>query len=108
MINKDVFLLEQAYTTILEKASKKKKPDEDGDGVPDYADKHPGKDDHAVEGKGKKLSKAENKERFLKMVKGKKTEGLKFNELFKQIITEAYTEDQIKGCDVARCREEKK
>ncbi|QDP62173.1 MAG: hypothetical protein GOVbin1807_172 [Prokaryotic dsDNA virus sp.] len=33
----------------LNEGSKKKKPDEDGDGVPDWADKKPGKDDHEEE-----------------------------------------------------------
>ncbi len=33
-----------------------KKPDEDGDGVPDWADKKPGKDDHADKKKMKKES----------------------------------------------------
>jgi ribosomal protein L12E/L44/L45/RPP1/RPP2 len=33
---------------------KKKKPDADGDGVPDWADKHPGKDDADFEKKAKK------------------------------------------------------
>ena len=31
------------------KSKKKKKPDDDGDGVPNWADKKPGKDDHADE-----------------------------------------------------------
>jgi len=33
-----------------------KKPDEDGDGVPDWADKKPGEDDHADKKKMKKES----------------------------------------------------
>ena len=49
-----------AYFGTLEEEGKK--PDEDGDGVPDYADKKPGKDDHAEKegdkkGKKKDLSK---------------------------------------------------
>ena len=38
------------------KSKKKKKPDEDGDGVPDWADKKPGEDDHADKKKMKKES----------------------------------------------------
>ena len=56
---KDVLKLTEAYETILDEAkkNKKKKPDADGDGVPDWADKHPGKDDHkAVKAKMKKES----------------------------------------------------
>ena len=34
--------------------NEKKKPDADGDGVPDWADKEPGKDDHAKNKKKKK------------------------------------------------------
>lgn len=58
-MNKDAKLLEEAYQLILE--AKKKKPDADKDGVPDWADKHPGKDDHAVKSaKSKKSSKKDS------------------------------------------------
>lgn len=56
---KDVLKLAEAYESVLDEAkkSKKKKPDADGDGVPDWADKHAGKDDHkAAEAKMKKES----------------------------------------------------
>jgi hypothetical protein len=96
-MNKDAELLAEAYQKVLEEAKhckaaidgcdcdkceecednqavneakKSKKPDADGDGVPDYADKKPGKDDNADK-KGK-LTQAENRERFKKMVAGKK------------------------------------
>jgi len=39
----------------------KKKPDEDGDGVPDWADKKPGKDDHAEKDSGDKPKKKAKK-----------------------------------------------
>ena len=45
-----------AYFGTLEEEDNKK-PDEDGDGVPDYADKKPGKDDHAEKEDGKKGKK---------------------------------------------------
>ena len=48
---------------------KDKKPDADGDGVPDYADKKPGKDDHAEnesDDKPKKKTKKESNKPFLK------------------------------------------
>lgn len=51
--------------------AKGKKPDDDGDGVPNWADKNPGKDDNASKNKKGKLSKAENKKRFLEMIKKK-------------------------------------
>ena len=96
-MNKDAELLAEAYQKVLEEAKhckaamegcdcddckeceenqtvdeakKSKRPDEDEDGVPDYADKKPGKDDNADK-KGK-LTQAENRERFKKMVAGKK------------------------------------
>ena len=34
---------------VVKEEAKDKKPDEDGDGVPDWADKKPGKDDHKDE-----------------------------------------------------------
>lgn len=72
-MNKDAELIAEAYINILEKkAHKGKKPDKDGDGVPDWADKHPGKDDNASKNKKGKLSQAENRERFKQMVAGKK------------------------------------
>jgi|LakMenE01Jun11ns_1017448.scaffolds.fasta_scaffold9797237_2 hypothetical protein len=72
-MNKDAELIAEAYINILEKkAHKGKKPDKDGDGVPDWADKHHGKDDNASKNKKGKLSQAENRERFKQMVAGKK------------------------------------
>ena len=42
---------------LEEEEDDNKRPDEDGDGVPDYADKKPGKDDNAGKKKKKDLSK---------------------------------------------------
>lgn len=39
---------------VAKEIDEKKKPDADGDGVPDWADKHPGKDDADFKKKGKK------------------------------------------------------
>ena len=52
---------------------KKKKPDADGDGVPDWADKKPGKDDHAEkeDKPKKKAKKGEIPPQLRKHVKGK-------------------------------------
>jgi GGDEF domain-containing protein len=98
-MNKDAELLAEAYQKILEeamhcKAAKEgcdcnkcddceknqkleeaksaKKPDKDGDGVPDWADKKDGEDDNAPENKKDKLTQAENRERFKKMIASKK------------------------------------
>jgi hypothetical protein len=98
-MNKDADLLAEAYQKVLEEAmhckyakkgcdcddckdckdnqkideaKKNKKPDKDGDGVPDWADKKDGEDDNAPENKKGKLTQAENRERFKKMVAGKK------------------------------------
>src|SRR6056300_670522 len=43
-----------------------KKPDADGDGVPDWADKKPGKDDHAGKKKGSKPKKGQVPPQFKK------------------------------------------
>jgi hypothetical protein len=59
--------------------AKGKKPDEDGDGVPDYADEKPGEDDNASKNKKGKLSKEENKKRFLEMIAKKKKNSKKGN-----------------------------
>ena len=43
-------IIKEEYESVhqeLAEKKKKKKPDADGDGVPDWADKKPGKDDHA-------------------------------------------------------------
>jgi len=95
-MNKDAELLAEAYQKVLEEAmhckaakhgcdcdkceeckdnqtvDEAKKPDKDGDGVPDWADKKDGEDDNAPENKKGKLTQAENRERFKKMVAGKK------------------------------------
>ena len=49
--------------------AEKKKPDADGDGVPDWADKKPGKDDNAGKKKGSKPKKGEVPPQFKKNVK---------------------------------------
>lgn len=96
-MNKDAELLAEAYQKVLEEAKhckaamdgcdcddckeceenqtvseakKSKKPDADGDGVPDWADKKSDKDGNA--GKKGKPTQAENRERFKQMVAGKK------------------------------------
>lgn len=50
----------------------KKKPDADGDGVPDWADKKDGKDDHAEDKPKKKAKKGEIPPQLKQHVKGKK------------------------------------
>jgi hypothetical protein len=77
---------EKVKKTAAGKKSKKgvvgeaKKPDDDGDNVPNWADKKPGKDDNAEKNKsGKKLSKKENKDRFMKMIASKKKNSKKGN-----------------------------
>lgn len=64
--------LDEKKSPKKKKEVKKKKPDADGDGVPDWADKHPGQDDHAIK---KTLSKAptHKKDQFIKTI----TKGLK-------------------------------
>jgi peptidoglycan hydrolase-like protein with peptidoglycan-binding domain len=55
---------ETLWKALQEK--KKKKPDADGDGVPDWADKKPGKDDHAGKKKGSKPKKGQVPPQFKK------------------------------------------
>lgn len=95
-MKKDAELLAEAYQKIIEEANhckaakdgcdcdqgeecqenqhldEAKKPDKDGDGVPDWADKKDGEDDNASKNKKGKLTQAQNRERFKKMVAGKK------------------------------------
>ena len=49
--------VEAIKATLMAALSEKKKPDADGDGVPDWADKKPGKDDNAGKKKGSKPKK---------------------------------------------------
>lgn len=49
-------ILQQQGLVESKAKSKKKKPDADGDGVPDWADKHPGKDDHNLKPKKESLT----------------------------------------------------
>jgi hypothetical protein len=65
--------------------SKKKKPDADGDGVPDWADKKPGKDDNADKKKGSKPKKGQvppqfqKKESYKSQISNRLAEQLKKN-----------------------------
>ena len=64
---------------------KKKKPDADGDGVPDWADKKPGKDDNAGKKKGSKPKKGQvppqfqKKESYKSQISNRLAEQLKKN-----------------------------
>ena len=71
-INKIKDLIKDRVLEIIEE-KKKKKPDADGDGVPDWADKKPGKDDHAEkqDKPKKKAKKGEIPRQFRKHVKGR-------------------------------------
>jgi len=73
----------------LMKEEEDKKPDEDGDGVPDYADKKPGKDDHKEDKKKSSKPKkgvvppqfqkkeAKNESRIMKIIKNEIRKQLK-------------------------------
>ena len=114
-MNKDANLLAEAYQKILERnehckwakegcdcneckeckanqtVDEAKKPDKDGDGVPDWADKKDGEDDNASKNKKDrednnasknkkgKLTQAENRKRFKQMIAGKKKSMYKEN-----------------------------
>ena len=64
--------LENIKETLYKALSEKKKPDADGDGVPDWADKKPGKDDNAGKKKGSKPKKGVVPPQFKKNVKEEK------------------------------------
>ena len=104
-MNKDADLIAEAYSRILEKKASNKKPDKDGDGIPDYAEKKSGKDDNASENKKGKLTQAENRERFKKMVAGKKKTKTKVEEELAnayQSILEASATDKVINKKLAR------
>jgi hypothetical protein len=42
-------IIKEEYEFVRLELEEEKKPDDDGDGVPDWADEKPGKDDHADE-----------------------------------------------------------
>ena len=58
--------VEAIKAQLMAALSEKKKPDADGDGVPDWADKKPGEDDNAGKPKGKKPKKGEVPPQFKK------------------------------------------
>lgn len=58
--------VEAIKTQLMAALSEKKKPDADGDGVPDWADKKPGKDDNEGKKKGSKPKKGEVPPQFKK------------------------------------------
>ena len=58
--------VEAIKATLMAALQEKKKPDADGDGVPDWADKKPGKDDNAGKKKGSKPKKGEVPPQFKK------------------------------------------
>ena len=72
-----------------------KKPDEDGDGVPDYADKKPGEDDD--DGDDKESDKDDSKipPQLRKHVKGKKNEA-QIRSLIRKLVKEAMNKKENK------------
>jgi len=58
--------VEAIKAQLMAALQEKKKPDADGDGVPDWADKKPGKDDHAGKKKGSKPKKGQVPPQFKK------------------------------------------
>ena len=58
--------VEAIKATLMAALQEKKKPDADGDGVPDWADKKPGKDDNAGKKKSSKPKKGEVPPQFKK------------------------------------------
>ena len=64
--------LENIKEDLYKMLAEKKKPDADGDGVPDWADKKPGKDDNAGKKKGSKPKKGVVPPQFKKNVKEEK------------------------------------
>jgi len=58
--------VETIKAELMKALAEKKKPDADGDGVPDWADKKPGKDDNEGKKKGSKPKKGEVPPQFKK------------------------------------------
>ena len=71
----DLLTSKWGFKMNLNKLSEAKKPDEDGDGVPDWADKNPGKDDNS-EDKEDDSDEKEKDEKDDKPKKGKMPKGL--------------------------------
>lgn len=78
--------------------AKKKKPDADGDGVPDWADKKPGKDDHA--GKDKKSGMSAKQAKFF----GKGKKSVKESELKVDEKAKSVSQQQAAGAALAAKR----
>lgn len=84
MIFKDLEALANAYGSILNES---KKPDQDKDGVPDWADKHPGKDDKK-KSTSKKEEEQEDKPKAKKKLPFVKEEKSSFRSLYDSVMSE--------------------
>jgi len=72
-----------------------KKPDEDGDGVPDYADKSPGKDDKDEDDEKSDKDMSKVPPQLRKHVKGKKNEA-QIRSLIRKLVKEAINKKENK------------
>jgi len=63
LTEEEIMEISEEYLDVLlgESKSKKHKPDADGDGVPDWADKHPGEDDEEEEKESPSKEKKEHR-----------------------------------------------
>ncbi len=86
MVFNDAELIAEAYNRIVSEAKKTKKPD-DGDGIPNWAEKRHSKDNT----KSDKKEEPKKKPAFLKK------EGLTFKDLFNRVISEKKKEYDMKG-----------
>ena len=83
------------------KKSSKKKPDADGDGVPDWADKKPGKDDNADKKTSGKKGMSAKQEKYFgkkKTVKESVEQKLSFRDMMK-LVVESGGQQQIDPLD---------
>ena len=72
-----------------------KKPDEDGDGVPDYADKSPGKDDKDEDGEKSDKDMSKVPPQLRKHIKGKKNEA-QIRRIIRKLVKEAINKKENK------------
>jgi len=66
LTEEEIMEISEEYLDVLlgeSKKSKKHKPDADGDGVPDWADKHPGEDDAEEEDESPRKEKKEHRKK---------------------------------------------
>jgi len=86
----------------VSKGAKNKKPDADGDGVPDWADEHPGEDDHEVtKGQGRDPEVDADNAEELKEIREQEAEAQKGSHRGERVAREIVYDAQSDGTSLA-------